>query len=224
VVTPPVIDPPVEPPPVFPPTVDNGFVVIPENMFPGLGGWSVSENLSTHNKAVLRVRLNTPILPGDTVRIEYEQKTNIVLDGTKNLKDFRASPGPGMGDYPNDYTGRSVGSGSHSLTAENNDGDVIYKHKSPQGWNVAYFVMPIKRDVVQRIVREFRYSSKPGEPDGWARVTVDAKKVFEGDGMVLNASRRDFCPQMVYANPGKTGSLPSNAYYNARIISVERVP
>jgi hypothetical protein len=227
VVVPPVIDPPVEPPPVIPPVVTPPgslipFDLIPENMFTSTGGWFNSENLSTKNKAVLRVRLKTQVHFGYTVRLEYEQKTNIVFDGTKNIKDFRSWPADD--NYPNDYTGRPIGSGAHCITAENGDGKVIYQKTTPGGvgWNVSYFTMPIKRDVVQRIVREFKYG-RPGEPEGWARITVDGEKVFEGSNMVLPGSRRDFCPQMVYANPGTTGPLPSNAYYNARIISIGRI-
>ena len=210
---------PPEPPIVVPPTPTGQFTLSAQNMITGADGWFRSMNLGADQKCYLQARFSRPILPGETVRFSYKVRTNVIFDGTKNLKDFRSWGGD---TYPNDYTGRSLRTGAHQIAAENGDGKVLYQKANPDGWNVSYYSMPSTPDQEMEIIREIRFSSKKDAPDGMAKITVNGKMVFYGDNWICNGPRQNFLAQMVYApNQGDSGKLPPGAYFEAKVTGLE---
>lgn len=207
----------------------KGFTLVGQNMVPTKDGWYRSTDLHGLNKAVLQARLPEAIQSNQGVRFTYQFKTNVIIDGKKNIKDSRAYPKTTI-NYTNHYTGRSIGSGKHCFVIETgvpdgskSDGVVKYQSKNPTGWNVAYFDMPLKKDTVQTVVHELYFNSAHGKGDGRVRIIVDGVVKFDESGAILNAPRRDFSAQMVNANPGTNGSLPVGSYYEAKIVGLERI-
>lgn len=198
----------------------SNYNLVAKNMNPTSGGWYVAYNLNSTNACYLQARASTAAKAGQTSTFTYQQKTNVIPDGKKNIKNFRAY-NSSTEDYSNFYLGRSVNSNSHSITVENGDGKVAYRSKSPNAWNVAYFDMKLKPDVVQTVTVETKYSNPKGTGTGSIKITVDGAIVFSSGGLICNAPMRDYGVQMVNANPGTYGKLPVGSYLEARVIGLE---
>lgn len=210
-VTPP--DAPTQPAP-------TGYRLVPKNMSLQANGFYRSNALRADRVAYIQARLDKPVQGGETIRIVYDQRTNVVKDGKNNIKDWRDWPSATV-NYENDYTGRGVGQGADQITCEDGKGSVRYQKSNPTNWTTAYFSPIQKPGVVQRIVREIRYADA-GKSNGWARITIDGVVVFEADGWACHGPRGDFGPQMVYApNAGDSGGFAADAYFEAKIVSVE---
>lgn len=216
------------------PIPSESYTLVPKNMEPSglvrsIGEWWKSKDLDKTNSCYLQARLSKAIQYGEAVRFTYQFRTNVVVDGSKNIKDSRAYPSDSV-NYTNHYTGRGIGSGAHQFTIETgtpdgskSDGKVLYQKSNPNGWNIAYFDMPFKKDQVQTVVQELYFNSAYGKGDGRVRIVVDGVTKFDKTGAILNAPRRDFGAQMVNANPGTYGSLPAGSYYECRIVGLERI-
>lgn len=200
-------------------TLPGGYRVVPKNMKLQENGFYRSNDLPTERVAYLQARLDKDAVAGQVVTFTYQQRTNVIKDGKKNLKDSRNWISEST-NYDNDYTGRGLKAGADQLACEDGKGTVRYQKTSPTNWNVAYFSWEQKADVIQTIVREYRYADA-GKSNGWARITIDGKKVFESEGWYCHGPRGDFGAQMVYApNAGDTGDLPAGSYYEARILGL----
>ncbi len=209
----------------LPPPSLTAYTITLQNMSEKWPGVYHSTNLGAPKAiggqvAVVQVALASAVKPGQTLVVEYDQTTNVIFDGTKNIKDQRNWGGPT--NYPNDYTGRGIGTGAHQLTYEDGKGTVVSYKGNPAAWTTAYFDMPIKKDVKQHIKRTIRYASVAEKADGYAKIEVDGAIVFEGNGFLVCAPVSQVDIQMVYAPlAGDSGPMPAGSYLQIENISVK---
>lgn len=212
---------PQTPSPISLSTPKADYSIVTKNMTFSTDQTYKSNDLPKDRACYVQARLNAPAKDGQTVKFSYERTTNVDPDGTKNIKDERNWNTASV-NYPNDYTGRSLHTGSHQFAIENGDGIVISQKTHPTDWTVAYFSMPFVKDQKQLVEYEYKYASAKGKSDGSVKITVDGKVVLDVTGARLGAPRSDFGAQMIYApNSGDSGTFPAGSYYEAKILSLK---